>query len=75
MKFSIIATALATIALFGASGAVFADQLNDYSWHNSLGLYPWNPNWDPNRFNCRVVNVRTTNRWGNDVTISRRVCD
>lgn len=74
MKLTIMTTA-ATIALLSASGAAFAEHLNDYSWHNSLGLYPWNPSWDPYRFNCRAVNVRTTNRWGNDVTISRRVCD
>ncbi len=75
MKLAIIATVSGTIALFGVSGPISAQDINDYRWHNSQGLYPWSPSWDPRRFNCRVVDIHTTNRWGTDVTIHRRVCD
>jgi hypothetical protein len=30
--------------------------------------------WDHERPDCRVVETHTTNRWGDDVTIRRRVC-
>ena len=75
MNRAIIALALAAAALFGVAASTSAEDLNDYRWHNSLGLYPWSPSWDPFRSNCRIVDVPTTNRWGTDVTIHRRVCD
>lgn len=70
-----LAAALGVLALFAISGSASADDIDDYRWHNSRGLYPWSPSWDPGRSNCRVVELRTTNRWGTDVTIHRRVCD
>jgi hypothetical protein len=34
-----------------------------------------NYRWDHDRAaDCRVIETRTTNRWGDDVTIRRRVC-
>jgi hypothetical protein len=30
--------------------------------------------WDHDRADCRVIEIRTTNRWGDDVTVRRRVC-
>ena len=33
-----------------------------------------NYRWDHMRSDCRVVETRTTNRWGEDVTVRRRVC-
>ncbi len=74
MKLAIIAVSV-TIALFSVSGSALAQDINDYRWHNSQGLYPWSPSWDPQRFNCRVVDIRSTNRWGTNMTIHRRVCD
>jgi|SRR5215471_1547498 len=67
MQRALIATVLGTIALFAVSGSASADDIDDYRVHNSW-QYPRGPN-------CRVVEVHTTNRWGNDVTIHRRVCD
>jgi hypothetical protein len=76
MKPATIAVALAMVALFSVSGLASAqDTMNDYRWHSSQGLYPWSPSWDPRRHNCRVVEVRTMNRWGTDLVIHRRICD
>lgn len=63
MKIAIKAAALA-VALFGLFGptSVRATDMEDYRW-------------DPDRSNCRIVEFHTTNRWGDDVTIRRRVCD
>ncbi len=30
--------------------------------------------WDHDRGDCRVIEIQTTNRWGTDITIRRRVC-
>jgi len=30
---------------------------------------------DHERPDCRMVETRTTNRWGNEVTIRQRMCD
>jgi hypothetical protein len=70
-----LATALGTIALFDLSVSALADDIQDYRWYNSQRLYPWNPSWNAGRSNCRVVEVHTTNRWGTDVTVHRRICD
>jgi hypothetical protein len=75
MRRAITAIALGAVALFGLGGPASAQDIDDYRWHNSRGLYPWSPSWDPSRSNCRVVDVRTTNRWGTEMTIHRRVCD
>lgn len=63
MKIAIKAAALA-VALFGLFGptSVRATDMDDYRWN-------------PDGSNCRIVEFRTTNRWGDDVTIRRRVCD
>jgi hypothetical protein len=75
MTRTLIATVLTAIALFAVSGSASADDMSDYRWHNSRGLYPWSPSWSAGPLNCRVVEFHTTNRWGNDVIIHRRVCD
>ena len=67
MKRTLIATALGTIALLAVSGSASADDMDDYRVHNSRA--------DARGLNCRVVDVHTTNRWGSDVIIHRRVCD
>jgi hypothetical protein len=74
MKFPFVAALLGLIALLNLPGTAPADDVNDYRWHNTQGLYPWSPSWDPYRSQCRVVDVRTTNRWGTVVTIRQRVC-
>ncbi len=63
MKMAITAAALATVALFAVTGSAPAQatDIDDYRW-------------DHDRSDCRVVEVHTTNRWGDDVTITRRVC-
>ena len=56
--------ALATVALFAVAGptAARATDVEDYRWdHNRAS-------------DCRVIETRTTNRWGDDVTTRRRVC-
>lgn len=79
MRRAIMATVLGTIALFIAlftvSRSASAEDIDDYRWHNSYAFYPWSPSWDPYRSNCRVVDFYTTNRWGTDVTVHRRICD
>jgi len=72
MRRAITAAAFAAIALAGMSGPIAAQDIYDYNWHNSRGLYPWSPS---SRSNCRVVDIQTTNRWGTDMTVHRRVCD
>jgi hypothetical protein len=64
MKIAITAAALGAFVLFSVSGAIpaRASDINDYRW-------------DPHLSNCRDVEIHTTNRWGDDVTIHRRVCD
>jgi hypothetical protein len=75
MRRLIAAAAFAAIALAGACGSSSAQDMDDYRWHNSRGLYPWTPSGDPSLSNCRIVDIQTTNRWGTDLTIHRRVCD
>jgi hypothetical protein len=55
--------ALGAIALFtvAESTSARATDIDDYRWNHD-------------RTNCRVIETRTTNRWGDDVTIRRLVC-
>jgi hypothetical protein len=63
MKIASAAAVLAAIALFGVSGSThaYATDMDDFRW-------------DHDRADCRVIETRTTNRWGDDVTVRRRVC-
>jgi hypothetical protein len=64
LKFALTSAALGAVALFSASGSApaRAADFDDYRW-------------DHVRADCRVVETRSTNRWGEDVTTHRRVCD
>jgi len=53
--------AVALVSVAGSAPARAAD-FDDYRW-------------DHVRADCRVVETRSTNRWGEDVTIHRRVCE
>jgi hypothetical protein len=55
--------ALGAIALFSVaeSTSARATDIDDYRW-------------DHYRPDCPVIETHTTNRWGEDVTIRRRVC-
>jgi hypothetical protein len=55
--------ALGAIACFAVteSTSARATDVDDYRWNHD-------------RADCRVIETRTTNRWGDDVTIRRRVC-
>jgi hypothetical protein len=57
------AVALGAIALFavGQSTSARATDIDDYRWNHD-------------RPDCRVIETRTTNRWGEDVTVRRRIC-
>jgi hypothetical protein len=56
------AAALGVLALLGVAGSsARATDIDDYRW-------------DHGRPDCRVVETQTTNRWGDDVTIRRRIC-
>ena len=63
VKMLMTAAALGTLALLSVAGSlpVRATDVDDYRW-------------DHNRPDCRVVETHTTNRWGDDVTVRRRVC-
>jgi hypothetical protein len=52
------AIALVTVAKSIPAGAT---DIDDYRWNHD-------------RADCRVVETHTTNRWGDDVTVRRRVC-
>jgi hypothetical protein len=56
--------ALATVALFAAAElkSAKATDVEDYRWDHNRAA------------DCRVIETRTTNRWGDDVTTRRRVC-
>jgi hypothetical protein len=56
--------ALATVALFAGAGSTSAraTDMDNYRWDHDRAA------------DCRVIETRTTNRWGDDVTIRRRVC-
>ena len=78
MKIAITATLSAAIALFSASGSssAHATDLNDYRWNHrpvTMGPVPRPSYADPS--DCREVEIHTTNRWGNDLVIHRRVCN
>jgi hypothetical protein len=64
MKIAIAAAFLAAAGLFSVSGSTSA-LANDYESYRQ----------DPDRPNCRVVETRTTNRWGVDEIVRVRVCD
>lgn len=57
------AVALGAIALVtvAESTSAPATDIDDYRWDHA-------------RSDCRVVETHTTNRWGDDVTVRRRVC-
>ena len=63
MRVAMTAAALATLALLclARPPTARATDMDDYRW-------------DHDRPNCRVVETRTTNRWGDDVTVRRRIC-
>jgi hypothetical protein len=56
--------ALGAIALFAGaeSTSARATDFDNYRWDHDRAA------------DCRVIETRTTNRWGDDVTIRRRVC-
>jgi hypothetical protein len=60
----VLATAaLGTLALLNVAGppGARATDIDNYRW-------------DHDRADCRVVETHTTNRWGVDVTVRRRIC-
>jgi hypothetical protein len=63
MKIAITAAALGAVAFFSLSGPTpaHATDMDDYRW-------------DHDRADCRVIETRTVNRWGDEVTVRRRVC-
>ncbi len=63
MRLAFIAAALATLALLNVAGAPFARATDIDNFRA-----------DEFRGDCRVVETHTTNRWGEDVTVRRRIC-
>jgi hypothetical protein len=63
MNIAITMALLAAIALFNLSGSTPAHATDMVDFRS-----------DRDRSDCRVVEIRTINRWGDDVTIQRRVC-
>lgn len=63
MKMAMIAAALVTVGLYGVAGSTsaLATDIDDYRW-------------DHDRPGCRIIETRSTNRWGDDVTVRRRIC-
>jgi uncharacterized membrane protein len=62
MKRALIAAAFGSAALLATSAG--SSQATDIDVYRA----------DHERSNCRVVETRTTNRWGDEVTIRQRVC-
>jgi hypothetical protein len=56
--------ALGAIALFTVAEPISAraTDIDDYRWDHDRAD------------DCRVIEIHTTNRWGDDVTVRRRVC-
>ncbi len=63
MKVAMAAALLCTVALFGFGGAspAGATDMDSYRQDHDRGF-------------CPEVEIHRTNRWGDDVTIHRRVC-
>ena len=63
MRVAITAAALGTLALLDFAGPTpaRATDVDDFRWNHD-------------RSYCRVVETRSTNRWGDDVTVRRLVC-
>src|SRR5262249_36160185 len=63
MRMAITAAGLGILALLGVAGSPMgrATDIDDYRW-------------DHGRPDCRVVETRTTNRCGDDLTARRRIC-
>jgi hypothetical protein len=57
------AAALGTLALLSVAGspAAWATDIDDYRW-------------DLFRDDWAAIEIHTTNRWGDDVTVRRRIC-
>jgi hypothetical protein len=64
MKIAVPLASLGAAGLLGTAGLTPARaiDIDDYRW-------------DHDRPNCRVVETRSTNRWGTEVTVLRRVCE
>jgi hypothetical protein len=64
MRIAITAAALAAIAPFAVSQPTpaRATDIDDFRWDHDRAA------------DCRVIETHTTNRWGDDVTVRRRVC-
>jgi hypothetical protein len=56
-----IAAPLLSVAFFSVSSPAHATDMDNFRW-------------DEFRGNCRVIETRTINRWGDDVTVRTRVC-
>jgi hypothetical protein len=56
-----IAAAVLSVTLFSVSNPAHATDMDGFRSDDFRG-------------NCRVVETRTINRWGDDVTIRTRVC-
>ena len=56
-----IAAAVLSVALFSVSNPAHATDMDSFRSDDFRG-------------NCRVVETRTINRWGDDVTVRSRVC-
>jgi len=65
MRYAMMAVAaLGAIVLVTIAGSTSARAIDvdDYRWDHDRAA------------DCRVIETRTTNRWGVDVTVRRRVC-
>ena len=76
MKLAMTAAALAGLSLFGLSGSLPAQAAEFEIGPGGVHVerdHRWDHRYD--RAQCRTIIDHRTNRWGDDVTVRRRVCD
>ena len=77
MKLAITAAALAGLLFFGVSGSPSAQavefEVGPGGVHVERG-HRWDHRYY-DRGECRTIIDHHTNRWGEDVTVRRRICD
>ena len=75
MKFSTTAAVLATAALFGIAGPMSAQAVEFDVGPGGVRIERGHHYRAYDRSDCRLIITHRTNRFGDDVTVRRRVCD
>jgi hypothetical protein len=73
MKKTLLAAAAVVMVVGGSLAA--ANAANVYIGPGGVDVAPSRHYYDYEGDNCRTIITHHTNRWGNEVTVRRRVCD